>query len=70
MQDFDSWDETEVRSKRISKKTKLNKHRYCKKNKINGGLYGPHTYGPAGKTCIKCGHIKKEGQNNEFGKSD
>ena len=64
MQDFDSVDDGSY--KHISKKTKLNKHKYCKKNKLNGGMFGPHIYDSSGKSCVKCGHLKKENKKNEY----
>lgn len=66
MQNFDIYDDmVEGHAKRISQKTKLNKYKYCKKNKISGKNYGPHTYDPTGKFCVRCGHLKKENKNNE-----
>lgn len=64
------YDGGEVRQKRISAKTKLNKNKFCKKNKLSGAKYGPHVYDNSGKYCIKCGHIKKEGQKYGFDKTE
>ncbi len=34
---------------------KINKNKFCKKNKLGGGRYGPHIY--EGKFCKFCGKI-------------
>lgn len=47
-----------------SYKQRLDKHKYCKKNRIGKNKYGPHVYGEDGKYCVKCGHIKKERKRN------
>jgi len=38
---------------------KINKHVFCKKNKLGGGRFGQHTYDGNGTVCKLCGHIKK-----------
>ena len=48
------------------KKKKISKHRYCKKNKLGGGRYGPHQYEEGKTVCKLCGHIKKEGKNIDY----
>lgn len=40
-------------------KKKFNKNKYCKKNKLSGGKYGPHLYKDDQKYCSRCGHINK-----------
>ena len=45
-------------------KKKVNKHYYCKKNKIRypptrGIFFGTHVYENGSKTCKLCGHINK-----------
>lgn len=49
------------------KKRKISKHRYCKKNKLGGGKFGPHLYEDGKKVCKLCGHIKKEEKDIENG---
>lgn len=47
------------------KKRRISKERYCKKNKLGGGQFGPHQYDSGKKVCKLCGHIKKEGRNED-----
>lgn len=40
---------------------KINKNKFCKKNKHGGGKYGPHIYD--GKFCKFCGKINPATKN-------
>jgi hypothetical protein len=66
MQEQDIWDIGVNQNKRISAKTKLNKDKYCKKNKLGNFKYGPHTYVQNNNYCVKCNHLRKEKKNYEF----
>lgn len=71
MSDFELWEEFEPRIKRISSKTKLDKEKFCKKNKIGKNRYGPHIYVSGSRYCVKCKHLKKEGKKTyEYRKFD
>lgn len=45
--------------KHRSIKQKLDKNRFCKKNKIGSKNFGPHTY-QGSNLCVLCGHVKKD----------
>ena len=55
---IDDWDITDDLTdgfeERHRNKT-FNKERFCKKNKLGGGQYGPHTY--ANGNCTMCNKI-------------
>lgn len=66
MDEVDYLDYEDKKFKRISSKTKLNKEKYCKKNKLSNNRYGPHVYDSNGKYCLKCNHYKKEKKDYEY----
>lgn len=63
MKEYDSWDydDAETRSVRGSN---FNKEKFCKRNKIRGGLFGPHEYN-ASKRCIRCDKIDPSIKHND-----
>lgn len=61
MPKWESW--TEERS--FNKRKNVDKNKFCKKNKMGGGRFGPHNYSD-GKSCILCGHIKKEQKSDNY----
>ena len=63
MKSYKNW-EDEGEYKHVSHKKKLNKDKYCKKNKIGPKQYGPHVYKEGSNRCILCGHKRKESKPN------
>ena len=45
-------------------KIKFNKEKYCKKNKIGSGKYGPHEYSNG--RCSRCSKIDPQQKNKQF----
>lgn len=64
MKNFDpsDWD-TEERPRRRG--PKFNKERFCKKNRIGSGKYGPHQYDDG--YCIRCGKIDPDKKRKRYG---
>lgn len=58
-----NWEETESYRHRPAK---INKHRFCKKNKKSGKEYGPHLYDVGSVYCKLCGHIDKSKTNPNY----
>jgi hypothetical protein len=53
MKNWESGDWEENRPRRSGRK--INKERFCKKNRIGSGKYGSHEYNEG--HCIRCGKI-------------
>lgn len=64
MTKYNEWEFEEEKPIYHSFKKKLDKNRFCKKNKLGNKKYGPHIYNVNGKTCDNCGHMKKEKKDN------
>jgi hypothetical protein len=56
---YTDWEFEDNNKHNKSFKYRLDKQKYCKKNRLAKKKYGPHVYDQDGKYCDRCGHTKK-----------
>ena len=59
------WEDDLEPQHRGKQKNKINKDRFCKKNNLGHGRYGPHVYGEKNR-CVNCNKISPSLKRREY----